>query len=85
MPTVTGRVTGPDGGPVAGAVIFVVAAPVPLPDIARLTGTDGSFDVDVPARGTYVIGANGPDGGRSDVEVEVGSSDPPPIEIALPA
>ena len=82
MALVTGRVVGRDGQAVAGAAIYVVAAPVALPDIAQLTGPDGSFDVFAPVPGSYTIGASGA-GGKGEATVAVLGGDPEPVEIVL--
>ncbi|MFN3389669.1 MAG: carboxypeptidase regulatory-like domain-containing protein [Allosphingosinicella sp.] len=81
---VVGRVCAADGGPVAGAAVAVVSAPVPLPDIAQITGSDGGFDIEAPEVGTYVLAVHAPDGAVRQVSVEVGLADPPPVEVILP-
>ena len=48
-----GVVTDPAGQPVSGAVVMVAAAPVPVPDIAALTDSEGRFSIIVPVQGTY--------------------------------
>lgn len=47
-----------DGEAVAGARIYFISGPGPLPDIAALTGNDGTFILSVPTTGEYVIGAS---------------------------
>lgn len=57
QPTIiTGEVRGPDGLPATQARVFFVNGPVPLPDIAMLTGADGKFTLSAPAAGVYEIG-----------------------------
>lgn len=82
-PMITGIVVDPQGHPVAGAVVAVTAAPVPVPDIAAVTGQDGRFSIMVSATGSYRLLINagpattehgvdvGPD--RAEVTVEIGS------------
>jgi hypothetical protein len=48
-----GAVTDPSGRPVAGATVLIASAPVPVPDIAGLTGDDGRFSITVPVPGDY--------------------------------
>jgi len=59
----TGRISGivldAAGGPVPGARVALEAGPVPLPDVALLTGDDGIFWLDVPQEGEYAVVAHG--------------------------
>ena len=65
-----GIVTDADGSPVPGARVALEAGPVPLPDIALLTGEDGTFSLDVPRAGEYAVTAHGERGsGRCTVLV----------------
>jgi hypothetical protein len=52
---ISGVVLGPDGTPAPLARVYFVSGPRPLPDIAALTGPDGSFGLSVPQPGTYVL------------------------------
>ena len=52
---ISGVVRDSRGQPVAGARVSFAEGPVPLPDIAALTGDDGSFVLSAPAPGTYRI------------------------------
>ncbi len=56
--TIAGQVLDPDGRPAAQASVYFISGPVALPDIAMLTGADGSFSLTVPAEGAYQIGVN---------------------------
>ncbi|KUG57221.1 hypothetical protein AVL62_15455 [Serinicoccus chungangensis] len=58
---VRGVVLDADGGPVPGARVALEAGPVPLPDVALLTGADGTFALDLPTPGEYVVAAHGDD------------------------
>lgn len=72
MPQViNGRVRDAAGRPVAEARIGYVSGPVPLPDIAALTGEDGSFVLAAPAPGAYRISCTLPDGTSAYRAVEV--------------
>ncbi|HET9257834.1 MAG TPA: carboxypeptidase-like regulatory domain-containing protein [Pseudonocardiaceae bacterium] len=57
-PLIAGVVRAGKGDPVAAARVYVVDAPVSLPDIAALTGADGTFTIGVPAAGRYTLEAN---------------------------
>jgi len=50
---INGTVTDQAGYPVVGATVLIASSPVPVPDIAALTGDDGTFSIAVPARGAY--------------------------------
>lgn len=78
-----GVVRGADGRPLAGASIALASAPVAIPDIAQLTGADGSFALGAPVPGTYVVGVTAPDGETRKIEVTVGEGDPDPVEVSL--
>jgi hypothetical protein len=52
---ITGVVENAKGRPVAQARIYFVAGPDPLPEIASLTGSDGTFTLTAPSPGTYQI------------------------------
>lgn len=55
---VRGEVRGPDGTPVAGARVVVTASPVPVPEIAAVTDTEGRFALSAPAPGRYTLTAH---------------------------
>jgi hypothetical protein len=50
---INGAVTDPSGHPVVGATVLIASSPVPVPDIAALTGEDGTFSIAVPAPGEF--------------------------------
>lgn len=78
---VSGVVTDPTGRLVVGAVVAVAAAPVPVPDIAALTGGDGRFSIMVPGPGTYRLLVRGE---RSAREVSVVVEDTTELTVSLP-
>jgi len=53
-PVISGIATGPDG-PVAFARIMIAASPEPMPDIAGLSGEDGTFTLGTNGPGRYVV------------------------------
>ena len=53
-PVISGVVTGPKG-PVAFARVTVTSAPAPMPDLAGLTGEDGTFRMGTVGPGRYVV------------------------------
>lgn len=75
MALVSGTVRDAGGEPVQGARVYFASGPVPLPDIAALTGADGSFSLSAPAPGNYELecAADGFDAERATVEVAEGA------------
>ncbi len=59
------------GAALEGAVVGFVDAPVDVPDIAAVTGGDGTFTIAAPARGRYRIGVRAPDHEYREVELDV--------------
>ena len=84
MAALTGRILDSAGRPVAGASIFLVAAPVAMPDIAQLSSADGGFDLEAPSPGRYTIGAMAPGRGQGRITIDVGEGDAAPVEIRIP-
>lgn len=70
-----GRVVDADGVPVARARVTIVAASVPMPEIALLTGSNGDFELALP-EGRFRLRAHGPRGeiGEAEVGVEGGAA-----------
>jgi hypothetical protein len=52
---IRGRVRDPQGRPIAQAKVYFTSGPVPLPDIAMLTDSEGAFSISAPAPGTYQL------------------------------
>jgi hypothetical protein len=80
---VQGRVVDHNGDPVSGAAVMFSASPVPVPDIAELTGPDGRFTLAAPAPGRYMVSVRATTGASVQREVDVGAVQPPDLEIAL--
>ena len=72
---IMGTVTDGDGRPLADVSVGILDAPVPVPDIAALTGPDGSFALGAPAPGRYTVVATGPGGERSQASVDIGTGE----------
>ena len=75
MPLIRGRVVDAAGKPVAGARVMVDAAPAAMPDIALLSGEDGSFILSAPTPGAYRLRAVTDSAGEALGTVEVGAAD----------
>lgn len=71
---ITGVVTDEEGRPVAEAAVSVQAAPVPVPDISALTGSDGRFTYAPPVPGRYTLAARAPGYRVGTIQVGVHSS-----------
>jgi hypothetical protein len=70
---VSGRVLDARGQPVSGARVFVRKAPGQVPDIALLTGEDGSFTLSLPTWGRYELACSSDVLGTTSATVEVGA------------
>ena len=86
--TVRGRVVRADNGAaIADATITVAGGPGAAPDIAPITGADGSFVLDGLTPGEWQLAAVGPEGetGRARVTVAAGSVASALIRVAARA
>lgn len=79
----TGRVLGADGRPVAGARVYVVRAPVALPDVALLTDARGTFALPLPVPGPYQLGCAAEGFAVATVAVDVAAGQPMQVAIQL--
>jgi hypothetical protein len=84
MVRITGVITGPDGQPVEDAAVLFISGPVPLPDIAQLTGPDGRFLLTAPARGVYSLQVNAPGHEASTIDFEVADEIEIERDVKLP-
>ena len=69
---ITGTVTDGNGHPLAEVSVSLREAPAPVPDIAALTGPDGSFALGAPSTGHYTLVATDPAGETTEASVELG-------------
>jgi hypothetical protein len=70
---ITGTVTDRHGRPLAEVSVSLREAPVPVPDIAALTGPDGTFALAAPSPGHYTVAATEPTGETAQASVELGT------------
>ena len=68
---VRGVVMDAGGRPVAGARVSFRSGPGPLPDIAALSGSDGTFALTAPSAGRYELAAFGDEGAPGTATVTV--------------
>jgi hypothetical protein len=82
---ILGVVTDDDGRPVADAAVSIEAAPVAVPDIAALTGADGSFSLPAPVTGRYTVTVVAPGFriGRAVAHVDIERSTEVHLEVRL--
>jgi hypothetical protein len=64
-----GRVVDADGRVVGGALVTVVSASTPVPEIALVTEQDGSFSLGLPA-GRFRLRANTVDARSGEAEID---------------
>ncbi|QLE72090.1 carboxypeptidase regulatory-like domain-containing protein [Streptomyces rectiverticillatus] len=67
---IRGTVRDAAGAPVAGARVAFADGPVPLPDVAAVTDSEGRFALTAPAEGTYTLLCRA-DGGTATARVHV--------------
>jgi Carboxypeptidase regulatory-like domain len=80
---ISGRVLSADGQPVAGARVFFVSSPVPVPDVALLTDGTGRFSLTAPVPGAYRIGCSSDEFGSATITVDVPEGRNVEVEIRL--
>jgi hypothetical protein len=78
-----GVVRDPEGSPVDGARIVYASAPVAMPDIAALTGSDGDFVLSAPAPGTYVLGCYAEGYASAAVSIHVVGAETVRVQITM--
>jgi len=83
MPLLSGTVHDPEGRPVAGARVLFTSAPAPLPDVAALTGADGSFTLAAPEPGSYELAVHADGFAPVNVRCTLGRAAGKPLLIKL--
>lgn len=76
MAIIQGQVFDPQGSPLAEVAVYVISAPVQMPDIAQLTSAEGEFTLAAPVPGSYRIGARSDQWGATQAVVDVRGADP---------
>ena len=71
------------GGRVAGAQLYFIEAPVPMPDIAAMTNSAGEFALSVPSPGRYRIGCSSMAHAAQEIAVEVAAGEHKRVEVVL--
>lgn len=65
----------PQDHPVVEAAVYLVSAPVPMPDIAQLTDEEGRFAFAAPSPGPYTIGVHSDRWGTTQKMIEVSAEE----------
>ncbi len=81
--TIYGVVHDAQDRPVAQARVYFADGPVPLPEIALLTGDDGSFTLTAPTPGTYQIECATDNAAPARVKVKVTDGKESRVKIKL--
>ena len=71
----------PEGRPEIGVAVYIISAPVSMPDIAQLTDDRGEFMLAVAAPGCYTLGARSDRWGSAQTNVMVGNEEGLQISI----
>jgi hypothetical protein len=71
------------GRPVAGARVFFRSGPGSLPDIAALTGNDGTFALTAPLAGTYEVAAADDDAEPASATVSLTTGETAAVTLHL--
>lgn len=72
---IRGVVTGHDGSALEGSVVSITGAPTDVPDIAAVTGDDGTFVIHAPATGRYRLSVRADGHEPAECAVDVGADD----------
>jgi hypothetical protein len=80
---ISGVVRSPDGKPVSNARVYFTAGPVPLPDIAALTDSNGAFSLTAPAPGEYVVESAADEFGARSSRVNVKGGEQVRLDLKL--
>lgn len=67
----------------AGARVLFTCAPAPLPDVAALTGEDGSFTLSAPTSGGYELAVHADGFVPAFVRCELSAADAKPLRVIL--
>ena len=80
---ISGIVRGPNGTPIPNARVYFTSGPVPLPEIAAMTDSNGEFSLTAPAPGEYVIEGMTDEFGSRSSKVKVKAGKPARLDLSL--
>jgi len=75
MPTIRGQIVDPEEKPVTEAAVYIVSAPINMPDIAQLVNSRGEFNLSAPVVGRYTIGIRSDIWGEIQKNIEIKDED----------
>lgn len=78
---IAGVVRDESGAPIKDARVYFAEAPVDIPDVAMLTGADGTFALTAPVDGTYTLESSAE--GFSSARSTVASPQATGLELTL--
>lgn len=85
MALVSGKVVDRQGRPVAGARVFFSRGPDTVPDVALVTGDDGSYTMAAPVEGEYEITTFADEYGSATAVIDVKGDGEHRVELRLSA
>jgi protocatechuate 3,4-dioxygenase beta subunit len=68
---ISGIVTDSDGQSVAGARVLLSQSPVPVPDVAAVTDSEGRFALSAPTPGQYAVAAFADGHAPADLKLDI--------------
>lgn len=80
---ISGTVLDASGRPVGGARVYFASGPGSFPDMAALTGEDGSFTLAAPNAGTYAVQVHADDFAQATASVSLKAGEKRRIEVVL--
>jgi len=78
---IAGVVRDESGAPIEGARVYFTDAPGSIPDVAALTGADGSFSLAAPFEGAYTLECSAD--GLAASRATIASADGSGVELTL--
>ena len=78
---ISGVVKRADGKPLANARVYFKSGPVPLPDIAAVTDSSGTFSLTAPAPGEYVVESATDKYGSQSSKIKVKGGEPIRLDL----
>ncbi|MEW2513997.1 carboxypeptidase regulatory-like domain-containing protein [Streptomyces sp. NPDC046870] len=71
------------GRPVPEASVYLTAGPGPYPDVAALSGADGSFTLSVRGEGAYTLQCRTTDDRTGEATVTAGGDSPTRVRLRV--
>ena len=81
MTIINGQVLDPHHRPEVEASVYIISAPISMPDIAQLTDEQGRFTLSAPVPGRYTLGVRSDRWGATQIIYETCGEDELVIEV----